>query len=707
MKKLFFISVVILTTMLLSCSQKQSIQYPVTAKTDVVDEYFGVKVADPYRWLENDTSLETEAWVTAQNEVTFGYLSQIPFRDSIRNRITRLWNYPKYGVPFRKGNYYFFSKNDGLQNQAVLYIQEGIDGEPKVLLDPNTLSPDGTIALAGFAVSKDARYAGYSTAEAGSDWNKIYVLDLLSGQKLPDELLWVKFSGIAWKDDGFYYSRFEKPAEGTELSAQNRNHKVYYHKVGTEQSQDQLIYENPAYPLRNYSCGTTEDERYLLLYGSESTYGNELSYKDLSSSDAPFIPLVEGFDHEYYVVDNLDQVFFIVTDAQAPKKKLARVALSSGGDVTWTDLIPEKEEVLEGASVIGGKIFAQYMKNASSRVYMYDYSGSELGELSLPGIGTLGGFSGTRDDNTAFYLFTSFTFPTTIYKYDVGQNVSTVYKSSDIDFNPEDYIVKQEFYQSKDGTKIPMFIVHRKDMRMDGKNPALLYGYGGFSISMTPTFSITRLMYLENGFVYAVPALRGGGEYGEEWHKAGTLLNKQNVFDDFIAAAEYLIAKGYTSSDKLVISGGSNGGLLVGACMTQRPDLFRVALPAVGVMDMLRYHKFTIGHFWAVDYGTSDDDSTMFAYLLGYSPLHHLKAGVEYPATLITTADHDDRVVPAHSFKFAATLQENHRGDHPVLIRIETRAGHGGGKPTAKIIEEAADVTSFVFYNLGIEPKMD
>ncbi len=707
MKKLFFISVVILLTMTIGCTKRQTIHYPPTAKTDVVDEYFGVKVADPYRWLENDTSRETEAWVATQNEVTFGYLKNIPFRDSLMTRITNLWNYPKYGVPFRKGNYYFFFKNDGLQNQAVLYIQEGLDGEPSVLLDPNTLSPDGTIALAGFAVSKDARYASYSIAEAGSDWNKIYVMDLPGGEKLTDELLWVKFSGIAWKGDGFYYSRFEAPEEGTELSAQNKNHKVYYHKVGTDQSQDQLIYDNPAFPLRTYTCGTTDDERYLLLYGSESTYGNELSYKDLSREDAPFIQLVEGFDHEYYVVDNLDQAFFIITDAKAPRKKLVKVVLNGTADVTWHDLIPEAEEVLEGAAVIGGKIFAQYMKDAASQVCMYDYNGNVFGELQLPGLGTLGGFSGTRDDNTAFYLFTSFTFPTTIYKYDVETNTSTVYKSSEIDFDPDDYMVKQEFYQSKDGTKIPMFIVHRKDLKMDGSNPALLYGYGGFSIPMTPSFSITRLVYLENGFVYAVPGLRGGGEYGEEWHKAGTLQNKQNVFDDFIAAAEYLIAQGYTSSDRLAISGGSNGGLLVGACMTQRPDLFRVALPAVGVMDMLRYHKFTIGHFWAVDYGTSEDDSTMFAYLLGYSPLHNLKPGVAYPATLITTADHDDRVVPAHSFKFAATLQEHHRGENPVLIRIETRAGHGGGKPTAKIIEEAADVISFVFYNLGIEPTME
>ncbi len=704
MKNLFFITIAFIMTMAMGCSQKQKIQYPPTNKSDVVDDYFGVKVADPYRWLENDTSQETEAWVNAQNEVTFAYLHNIPFRDSITARITKLWNYPKYGVPFKKGNYYFFSKNDGLQNQSVLYIQDGLGGEPRILLDPNTLSSDGTIALANFNVSRDARYAAFATAEAGSDWNKIYVLDIQTGQKFPEELLWVKFSGIAWKDDGFYYSRFEKPAEGTELSSQNKNHKVYYHKVGTDQSQDVLVWENPAYPMRNYTCGTTEDERYLFLYESESTYGNALSVKDLGRKDSPFIPLVEGFDHEYGVIDNLNNSFLILTDENAPRKKLVRVSLEGAGSSSWNDLIPEREEVLEGAMVIGGKIVAEYMKDACSKVYLYDYNGLPLGEVHLPGIGTLGGFSGTKDDTVAFYLFTSFTFPTTIYKYDVNDNSSTVYKSSDIDFDPEKYIVKQEFYESKDGTKIPMFIVHRKDLKLDGKNPALLYGYGGFSISMTPSFSITRLVYLENGFVYAIPNIRGGGEYGEEWHTAGTLYNKQNVFDDFIAAAQYLIDKGYTNPGRLAISGGSNGGLLVGACMTQRPDLFKVALPAVGVLDMLRYHKFTIGHFWAVDYGTSEDDSAMFAYLLGYSPLHALKPGIEYPATLITTADHDDRVVPAHSFKFAAALQENHRGENPVLIRIETRAGHGGGKPTSKVIEEAADVTAFVFYNLGVNP---
>ncbi len=705
MKHLLSIAIIFSMIMLMGCSPRKAIQYPPTQKTDVADEYFGVTVADPYRWLENDTSKETEAWVSAQNVVTFGYLKNIPFRDSLVSRITKLWNYPRYSVPYRKGNYYFFSRNDGLQNQNVLYLQDSLNGEPRVLLDPNTLSPDGTIALAGFSVSKDARYAGYATAEAGSDWNKIYVMDVLTGQKFPEELLWIKFSGISWKDDGFYYSRFDKPAEGMELSSQNKNHKVYYHKVGTDQSQDVLIYENPEYPLRNYTCGTTEDERYLFLYESESTYGNALSYKDLSRVDSPFIPLVKGFDHEYWVIDNIDNAFLILTDENAPRKKLVRINLEGSGTASWNDLIPEKEEVLEGASVIGGRIFAEYMKEACSKVFIYDYNGLSLGEVLLPGIGTLGGFSGTKDDPVAFYLFTSFTFPTTIYQYDVNNNLSTVYKTSDIDFDPDAYVVKQEFYESKDGTKIPMFIVHRKDLTLDGRNPTLLYGYGGFSISMTPSFSISRLVYLENGFVYALPNIRGGGEYGEDWHTAGTLLNKQNVFDDFIAAAEYLIKQGYTNPGRLAISGGSNGGLLVGACMTQRPDLFKVALPAVGVLDMLRYHKFTIGHFWAVDYGTSEDDSTMFAYLLGYSPLHAVKPGTEYPATLITTADHDDRVVPAHSFKFAATLQENQVGDNPVLIRIETRAGHGGGKPTAKVIEETADVAAFIFSNLGVEPK--
>lgn len=702
MKKLIYATIVLVLMASISCTQKEKISYPPTAKTDVVDDYFGVGVADPYRWLENDTSTETEAWVTAQNEVTFGYLENIPFRDSIKNRLTRLWDYPKYGVPFKKEQYYFFTKNDGLQNQSVLYMQEGIDGEPQVLLDPNTLSEDGTIALTNYAVSKDARFLAYATAEAGSDWNKIYVMEIESKNQLPEELLWVKFSGIAWKDDGFFYSRFEEPAQGMALSAQNKNHKVYYHKIGTEQSADKLVYENPAHPLRNYSCGTTEDERFLIMYESESTYGNALYYKDLTKPGSGFVPLAEGFSNEYWVVDNVDNAFLIVTDHQAPRKKLSLINIANEKKMAWKDLVPEKEEVLQGAAILGGKIFTEYMKDAASKVYTYDMKGLELGEMQLPGIGTLGGFSGTKEDSIAFYLYTSFTFPTTIFKYHIPDNQSTIYRSSEIDFNPEDFVVKQEFYESKDGTRIPLFIVHKKNLVMDGNNPTLMYGYGGFSISMTPSFSVSRLLYLENGFVYAMPNIRGGGEYGEEWHQAGILQNKQNGFDDFIAAAEFLIAQKYTNPDKLAIFGGSNGGLLVGACMTQRPDLFKVALPAVGVLDMLRYHKFTIGHFWAADYGTSGDDSTMFAYLYGYSPLHNIKEGVEYPATLIITADHDDRVVPAHSFKFAATLQEHHRGDNPVLIRIETRAGHGGGKPTSKIIEETADVTAFVFYNLGV-----
>jgi prolyl oligopeptidase len=705
MKKLFYFVLVPGIFILAGCAQKQpKLEYPMTKKGDVVDEYFGSKVPDPYRWLENDTSQETEAWVVAQNEVTFGYLTKIPFRDSIKQRITNLWNYPKYGVPFKKADYYFFTKNDGLQNQSVLYVQTGMKGEPRILLDPNTLSPDGTIALANYAVSKDARYLGYSIAEAGSDWNKIYVMDILNGEKLPDELLWVKFSGVSWKDDGFYYSRYDEPAPGTELSAQNRNHKVYYHKVGTPQGADVLVYENPAYPLRNYYAGTTEDEKYLILYETESTYGNSLFFKDLSKPEAPFIMIAEGFDYEYGLVDNIGNSFLIQTTDGAQKRRLVMVNADHPAKKSWKEIVPEKEEVLEGATLLGGKIFTQYMKDAASKVLIFDYSGQPQGEVALPGIGSLGGFSGSKDDNIAFYLYTSFTYPNTIFMYDVANNNSLVYKESDIDFNPDEYVVKQEFYESKDGTRVPMFIVHHKDLQMNGKNPVLLYGYGGFNASMTPYFSISRIVYLENGFVWAMPNIRGGGEYGEEWHKGGTLLKKQNVFDDFIAAAEYLVKQGYTNPDKIAIAGGSNGGLLIGACMAQQPDLFKVALPAVGVLDMLRYHKFTIGYAWASDYGTSEDDSTMFNYLYGYSPLHNIKKGISYPATLITTGDHDDRVVPAHSFKFAATLQEANKGNNPVLIRIETRAGHGGGKPTAKIIEEVSDVAAFTFYNLGVNP---
>ncbi len=706
MKKYVYLTAIIGITLIAACTTKVKeikVTYPDTKKDNVVDNYFGVEVADPYRWLENDTSQETAEWVKAENEVTYGYLEEIEFREEIKERFTELWNYPKYGVPYKEGGKYFFSKNDGLQNQSVLYIQETLDAEPKVLLDPNELSEDGTIALATSAVSKDGKYLAYATAEGGSDWNKIYVMEIDSRKKLDDEILWVKFSGISWKGDGFYYSRFNEPEQGLELSSKNEFHKVYYHKVGTPQSEDILIHENRDNAQRNYYAATTDDENFLILYESESTDGNALYYKNLTTPGNEFIKIADGFEYQYGVVDNIGNAFLVMTNDGAPKKKLVMINLNKVEKRSWKTLIPEKEEVLESATLIGNHIVTEYMKDASSKTFIYNLRGKYIDELALPGIGSLIGFSGKKDENIAFYLFTSFIFPSTIYKYDISSNRSEIYKESDIDFNPGDYVTNQVFYESKDGTPIPMFIVHHKDLKLNGKNPTYLYGYGGFNISLTPYFSVSRLIFLENGGVFALANLRGGGEYGEEWHKAGIKLQKQNVFDDFVAAAEYLIDQGYTNPDKLAIAGGSNGGLLVGACIAQRPELFKVAMPAVGVMDMLRYHKFTIGWAWAGDYGTSDDDSTMFSYLYGYSPLHNLTDGVQYPATFITTADHDDRVVPAHSFKFAATIQEKHVGDNPVLIRIETKAGHGAGKPTSKIIEEVADEWGFIFYNLGME----
>jgi prolyl oligopeptidase len=705
MKRFIYVFLLTGIVIMTGCTKKQKITYPQTRTENDTDTYFGVQVQDPYRWLENDTSQETARWVEAENKVTFGYLEKIPFRDKLRERITKLWNYPKYGVPFRKGSHYFFAKNDGLQNQSVYYMQDSLGGEPTVLLDPNTFSKDGTVALATMAISKNGKYLAYAIAEAGSDWNKIYVMDIDTKVKLPDELLWVKFSGIGWKDDGFYYSRYPEPKGESELSSINENQKVYYHKLGTPQSADILIHENKENPMRMFGAGTTEDERFLLLYESESTQGNALYYYDLGKKVAKFIQLAPGFEYEYGVVDNIGDELIVRTNDGAQKYKLMLIDLKDPEIKNWKTIIPEKAEVMDGVALAGGKVIAQYMQDAQSKAYIYDTRGTLEGELALPGLGTFAGLSGRNEDSIAFYLYTSFTFPATIYKYDIRKNESTVYYKSEIDFNPDDYITKQVFYTSKDGTKIPMFLVYKKDLRIDGNNPVYLYGYGGFNISMTPFFSISRLIFLESGGIYALPNIRGGGEYGEEWHKAGTKLHKQNVFDDFIAAAEYLIKEKYTNPSKIAISGGSNGGLLVGACMTQRPDLFKVALPAVGVMDMLRYHKFTIGWAWASDYGTSEDDSTMLRYLYGYSPLHNISEGVNYPATFITTADHDDRVVPAHSFKFAATLQAKNKGDNPILIRIETRAGHGAGTPTAKLIDEVADTWAFTFFNLGIKPK--
>jgi len=672
------------------CKEKQpSITYPVTQKGDVVDDYFGTQVADPYRWLEDDKSEATARWVQAQNQVTFDYLARIPFRERIRARLTEIYNYPRYSAPFRVGQYYFFSKNDGLQNQSVIYIQKGLDGEPKVFLDPNTLSPDGTTRafLSGF--SNDDRYATYSRSEGGSDWTEMRVIEIETGRELEDRIQWTKFGGAAWQGDGFYYSGFEKPEEGRELTAANENQKIYFHKLGTPQSEDRLIYEDPSHPRRYYNVDVTEDERFVLLSISEGTHGNELYFKDLKAKTPEFRPLVQGFAYDTYAINNLDDKLVILTNMDAPNSKIMAVDTQKPGQENWTVLIPEKPEVLTSASIVGGKIFASYLKDASTHIYQYDLAGNLEKEIPLPALGTTGGFGGKKEDTLVFYTFTSFTYPPTIYKYDIPSGTSEVFRKTEVKFNPDDYEAKQVFYPSKDGTRIPMFIVHKKGLALDGKRPTLLYAYGGFNASMTPSFNVSNVILLENDGVYAMANLRGGGEYGEAWHKAGMLEKKQNVFDDFIAAAEYLIREKYTSSDKLAISGASNGGLLVGACMTQRPELYRVAFPAVGVMDMLRFHKFTVGWGWTVEYGSSDNPD-QFKYLFAYSPLHNIKDGVCYPATLVTTADHDDRVVPAHSFKFTATLQEKQSCRNPALIRIDTKSGHGASSVT-KAIEQLTD----------------
>ncbi|KAF0203848.1 MAG: prolyl [Bacteroidetes bacterium] len=700
----FLIFLIPAILMMSSCKPKEEkITYPETLKTDTVDVYFGTEVADPYRWLEDDNSAETAAWVTAQNEVTDAYLAKIPYRDQIRERLTALWNYPRYGVPFKKGGYYFFFKNDGIQNQSVLYIQDSLKGEARVFLDPNKLSADGTTSLGTYSVSKDGKYFAYAISKAGSDWNEIYVMETATGKQLTDKLEWVKFSGISWRENGFYYGRYDKPADGGALSSKNEYKKVYYHNIGDPQEKDELIYENRNYPLRGYEVAATEDGSFLVLYETESTSGNALYVKDLNKANSDFVKIADGFRFDYSFISNQDEKFYLLTNDAAPKYKLVEVDLNAPASANWKTIIPEKEEVLKSAEVAGGMIISHYMKDAASKAFVHKMDGSLLHEIELPGPGTISGFEGNKEENEAFFSYTSFIYPSTVFSYDIAANRAEVLYQSEIDFDPSLYESKQIFYTSKDGTRVPMFIVHKAGLKLDGNNPVYLYGYGGFNVSLTPTFSVSRLLFIEQGGVFAVPNLRGGGEYGEAWHRAGTKLQKQNVFDDFIAAAEYLIAEKYTKPEKIAIAGGSNGGLLVGACMTQRPDLFAVALPAVGVMDMLRFHKFTIGWAWTEDYGSSED-STEFKYLLGYSPLHNLKAGTCYPATLVTTADHDDRVVPAHSFKFAATLQEHQDCNKPALIRIETNAGHGAGKPISKMIDEATDIWAFTMYNLGMKP---
>ena len=698
-----------------ACTLDQSIKttevtlkpYPTTRKdASVVDDYAGTKVADPFRWLEDDNSDETKAWVTAQNEVTQDYLAQIPFRDRLRDRYEELFNYPKLSSPRKAGDYYFFYKNDGLQNQAVIYRQRGLDGEAEVFIDPNAINADGTtsIGLAGFSESE--KYVVVSRSDAGSDWTTFTVREAATGKELDDELAWVKFSGASWLgDEGFFYSRYPAPPEGEELKGNNQDHAVYFHRLGTPQSDDVLVFADPANPDYYHFGGVTEDDRYFVLYQQPGTDGFATYVADLEAAGndpARLSPklLFGGFSNKSSVVDHRDGRLLVLTDVDAPNYRLVSVDPRRPDPDDWTEVIPESEHLLESVSTVGGDLHAVYLEKAANKVYRYDYDGSGKREVELPGIGSVGGFGGKREDAETFYTFTSFVYPPTIFKYNLETGESEVFYETELKFDPADYVEKQVTYESRDGTPVTMFVVHKRGLALDGQRPTLLYGYGGFNISLSPSFSTSRLLLLENDGVYAMANLRGGGEYGEAWHQGGMLKNKQNVFDDFIAAAEHLIAAGYTNPDKLGIQGGSNGGLLVGAATTQRPDLFAVALPAVGVMDMLRYHRFTVGKGWIPEYGSADDPE-MFPVLRAYSPLHNLKDGTEYPSTMVTTADHDDRVVPAHSFKYAARLQEAHAGDNPVLIRIETDAGHGAGKPTSKIIDEQADLWSFFFWETG------
>lgn len=688
---------------MISCNQK-TIQYTPTQKGEVKDTYFGTEVEDPYRWLEDDNSAETAEWVKSQNELTFGYLATMPYRDQINSRLTELWDYPKYGAPFKEAGKYFFFKNNGLQNQSVLYMTEDLAAEPRVLLDPNTLTEDGTAALTGIEISTDGKYLIYQIAQSGSDWKDVYLKNIETGELLEDHITWVKFSGISWYNDGFFYSAYDQPEAGSELSKANEFQKVYFHKLGTEQTADQLVVNDPINPKQMFGAGLTEDKRFLLVSKSQGTHGNALDIKDMSTNNSSFVPLMGSYDYEFNAIENIGDDLLVLTNYKAPMYRLIKINTNQPEEANWVNVIPEKKDVLESVRLVAGKLVINYMTDARSKVEVYSYEGVLDHEVQLPGIGTVGAFSGKREDSLAFFSYTSFNTPGEIYKYDFTTNQASLHFRPEVKFNPDDFEVKQEFYTSKDGTKLPMFIVHKKRLELNGNNPTLLYAYGGFNISLTPSFSPARIAFIEKGGVFAMPNLRGGGEYGEDWHSTGTKLQKQNVFDDFIAAAEYLISEKYTSSQKLAIQGGSNGGLLVGAVTNQRPELFKVALPAVGVMDMLRFHQFTIGWAWASDYGTSEDNSEMFNYLYAYSPYHTIKKETAYPATLVTTADHDDRVVPAHSFKYMARMQEYNPGNQlPLLIRIDTKAGHGAGKPTAKVIEEYTDVWSFVFYHLGMK----
>jgi len=675
------------------------IKYPETKKSEHTDTYFGTKVNDPYRWLEDDRSAETGAWVKAQNNVTYGYLKQIPFRDAIKARMEKLWNYEKISAPFKEGNYTYYYKNNGLQNQSVLYRKDA-SGKEEIFLDPNTFSKDGTTSLGGLDFSKDGSKVAYAISEGGSDWRKVIIMDANSRKVLEDTIVDVKFSGVSWKgNEGFYYSSYDKP-KGSELSAKTDQHKLYFHKLGTAQKDDKIIFGLDQ--KRRYVGGSvTEDDTYLVITAANSTYGNELYIKDLTKENSPIITILDNFNTSSYIIENEGKKLFIVTDFNAPNKKIVTTDFSNPKPENWQPFIPETENVLS-PSTGSGYFFANYMKDAVSVVQQYDYNGKLVREITLPGVGSASGFGGKKDEKTLYYSFTNYITPGTIYSFEPKAGNSVIYEKPKVDFNGENYVSKQVFYTSKDGTKIPMIITHKKGLQLDGKNPTMLYGYGGFNVSLTPAFSIANAIWMENGGIYAVPNLRGGGEYGKKWHDAGTKMQKQNVFDDFIAAAEYLIKEKYTSSDYLAVKGGSNGGLLVGATMTQRPDLMKVALPAVGVLDMLRYHTFTAGAGWAYDYGTSEESAAMFNYIKAYSPVHNVKKGIHYPATMVTTGDHDDRVVPAHSFKFAAELQDKQTGNNPTLIRIDINAGHGAGKSVAATIQENVDMQAFTLFNMGI-----
>jgi len=715
-KKIILLSSVLATSILAACSgnspeqtttsvsnteqQAINISYPTSKKGTVVDSYFGTNIADPYRWLEDDRSEETGAWVTAENKVTFDYLAQVPYRDQLKSRLAELWNYEKVGAPFKEGDYTYFYKNDGLQNQYVVYRQKG-DGEVEVFLDPNSFSEDGTTSMGQLSFSKDGSIAAYAISEGGSDWRKIIIIDAVTKEVLETPLVDVKFSGISWfKNEGFYYSSYDKP-KGSELSAKTDQHKLYYHQLGQSQSNDAIVFGNTDEQKRRYVGGTvTEDNRYLLISGAVSTSGNDLFIKDLTKPNSPLVSITDNFDADTYLLENEADKLFLVTNLNAPNKKIVTVNAAAPQSKNWQDFIPETEYVLS-ASTGGGSFFTEYMVDAISKVYQYDYQGNKVREISLPGVGSASALEGEKDATTLYYSFSNYKTPGTIYSFNIDKGASEVYKKSGAKFDSSAFESKQVFYPSKDGTKVPMIITYKKGLDLNGKNPTLLYGYGGFNISLTPRFSVSRAVWLEQGGIYAVANLRGGGEYGKKWHDAGTQLKKQNVFDDFIAAGEFLINENYTSSDYLAVQGGSNGGLLVGAVMTQRPDLMKVALPAVGVLDMLRYHTFTAGAGWAYDYGTSEQSEEMFNYLKAYSPVHNVKAGVSYPATMITTGDHDDRVVPAHSFKFAAELQAKQAGSAPTLIRIETNAGHGAGTPVSKTIEQYADIYAFTLFNMG------